>query len=145
LPQPSMSRHASEMSEDLEKRMLAVIIGALAAMNYRQPSLNAGKRDVACKAARTASEALVAALQADGWKVVPPVGWSDAIALNLLRESLASGVQNCQLKPPQSRASAAIALYHHAVAGAVVAHLSRCGWRLEPPANLRKAAPRAPH
>jgi hypothetical protein len=87
LPQPSMWRHASEMSEDLEKRMLAVIVGALAAMNYRQPSLNAGKRDVACKAASMASEALVAALQADGWEVVPPVGWSDAVALDPLPQN----------------------------------------------------------
>jgi hypothetical protein len=133
------------MSEDLEQRMLAVIVGALAAMNYRQPSLNAGKRDVACKAASTASAALVAALQADGWEVVPPVGWTDAVALKLLRESLAFGVQSYQLKPPQSRASAAIELYHHAVAGAVVAHLSRCGWRLEAPAILRKAARRVHH
>lgn len=125
------------MSEDLEKRLQAVIMSALAGMPYRAPETpETEERDRTYDAA---ARCIRAVLLADGWRVAP-----DAAAFDSLLFAIRHSVMAHKLKPPHARDLAELAQYHAAVAAFVRGQLTRSGWVIEPPATLRKAPPRTP-
>jgi hypothetical protein len=122
------------MTEELEKRLLAVIVATLTGLAWRAPStadINEQHRafdDIAAQLAR--------ALAADGWRVEP----EEAAGAPLV-SSLRYGVMSFRYKPPRGP----LASYHGAVGKSVKEHITRSGFSIEPGPILRKAPHRKPH
>jgi hypothetical protein len=120
------------MSEDLERLLLAVILVALAGMDYQPPETSDTEaRDGAYD---HAAGTILSAIQADGWGIEPKG------TLKLLRHSLRHGLIASRSKPPRGRDPSELTWYYGGVAASVLVQLARSGWSVEPPAVLRKAS-----